>query len=65
MKDGFRGKHYCSICIDLTVETGHGLFHDKQVGVISVDQLDAKLIAYRTGLDEDKIQTVTITGSPC
>jgi len=51
----------CSICTDLTVETGHGLFHDKQVGVISVDQLDAmdvKLIAYRTGLDEDKIQTI-------
>ena len=34
-------------------------FHDKRGGLISVDHLDAmdvKLIAYRTGLDEDKIQ---------
>ena len=53
MKEGLRGKHYCSICTELTVEKCHGLFHDKQVAVISVDQLDAmyiKLIAYRTGL---------------
>ena len=48
----------CSICTELTVETCHDLFYDKKVGLISVDQLDAidvKPIAYRTGLDEDKI----------
>ena len=58
----------CPIYTELTVETCHSLFNDKQVGLISVDQLDAmdvKLIAYRTGLDEDKIQTVTITSRPC
>ena len=58
----------CSICTELAVETSHNQFHDKQVGLISVDHLDAmdvKLIAYRTGLDEDKIQTVTITSRPC
>ena len=51
----------CSICTELAVETSHNQFHDKQVGLISVDHLDAmdvKLIAYRTGLDEDKIQTI-------
>ena len=50
-----------SICTELTVKTCHGLFHYKQFGLISVDQLDAmdvKLIAYWTGLDEDKIQTI-------
>ena len=54
----FQLKMNCSICTELTVEICHGLFNDKQVRLISVDQLDAmgvKLIAYRTGLDEDKI----------
>ena len=58
----FQLKMNCSICTELTVETCHGLFHVTQVGLISVDQLDAmdvKLIAYRTGLDEDKIQTIS------
>ena len=57
-----------SICTELTVKTCHGLFNDKQIGLISVDLLDAmdvKVIAERTGLDEDKIQTVTITSRPC
>ena len=48
----------CSICTELTVETGHGLFHDKPVGVDQLDAMDVNLIAYRTGLDEDKIQTI-------
>ena len=51
----------CSICTQLTVETCQSLFNVKEVGLISVDQLDTidvKLIAYRTGLEEDKIQTI-------
>ena len=51
----------CFICTVLAVETSHNQFHDKQVGLISVDHLDSmdvKLIANRTGLDEDKIQTI-------
>ena len=50
----------CSIFTELTVEICYGLFNDKLVGLISVDQLDTmdiKLIAYRTGHD-DKIQTI-------
>ena len=37
------------MCTELTVETCHSLFTDKQFGLISVDQLDAmdvKCIAY-------------------
>ena len=51
----------CSICTKLTVETCHGLFLGKQIGLISINHLDAidvKLIAYKTGLDEDKMQTI-------
>ena len=57
----FHLKMNCSICTALAVETSPHQFHDKQVGLISVDHLDAmdvKLIAYRIGLDEDKIQTI-------
>lgn len=50
-----------SVCSELRVETCHKIIHDKQVGLISVVQLDAmdgKLIAYRIGIDEDKMKKI-------
>ena len=51
----------CTIGSDLPVETCHKTIYDKEVGLIPVDKLDeveTKLVCYRTGIDEHKIKSI-------